>query len=343
MTTTPTASLVRPAPSADLCLAIIARNEQANLPRCLASVSGLVREIVVVDTGSTDSTPEIALNAGARLLRHPWRDDFSEARNVALSMASADWILVLDADEELSPESRPALLPLLACSPALGLRLVVRNLQGPRDLAVHHDIHLTRIFRRDPAIRFEGAVHEQITPSIHRMGGLVLDTELVIIHHGYRSESVQSQDSRLSRNLRILTQAVARDPHDPYLRFQLGSTLKLAGDTVEAARQLELSWSLGAERLDPETRSLLTMRLGQLAMARNQASEALHWSLESLRLDPGNVVSLYLAGLASFTLGDLTQASRLLGQILENPCTNADNMPDIRKLLAACERLLTRT
>ena len=80
---------------------MIVKNEEHFLPNCLASVIGVVDEIVVLDTGSTDRTCEIAISAGARLEHFEWCDDFAAARNAAVSYATGDWVLVLDADEVL--------------------------------------------------------------------------------------------------------------------------------------------------------------------------------------------------------------------------------------------------
>ncbi|MBR5910088.1 MAG: glycosyltransferase family 2 protein, partial [Schwartzia sp.] len=77
----------------------IVRNEAAKLDRSLASLEGAVDEIIVVDTGSSDDTVKIAETHGARVSHFPWQDDFSAARNVSLSKATGDWILVVDADE----------------------------------------------------------------------------------------------------------------------------------------------------------------------------------------------------------------------------------------------------
>ena len=86
-----------------ISLCLIARDEERFLPGCLASVSGVVDEIVLADTGSTDRTVEIARAAGATVVHHAWDEDFSAARNAALAAATGDWILLLDADERLAP------------------------------------------------------------------------------------------------------------------------------------------------------------------------------------------------------------------------------------------------
>src|ERR1035438_2826655 len=96
-------------------LCMIVRNEERNLPRCLDSVRGLAREIVVVDTGSTDATPNIAARYGGGVLSFDFTPvDFAAARNRAIARASSPWILMLDADERLDPAGAPMIETLLA-------------------------------------------------------------------------------------------------------------------------------------------------------------------------------------------------------------------------------------
>ena len=90
--------------SVSLCM--IVKNEADCLSRCLESMKGLVDEIIIVDTGSTDNTVEIAKQYGAVIKTYQWNNDFSQARNYSLSLATKEWILVLDADEYLRPEDK---------------------------------------------------------------------------------------------------------------------------------------------------------------------------------------------------------------------------------------------
>ena len=105
-------------PRISLCM--IARDEAAQLPRCLASVRGAVDEVVLVDTGSRDRTREIAREHGARVESFAWCDDFAAARNASLARASGDWVLVLDADEELPEATRAGLRAALAVHSSAG-------------------------------------------------------------------------------------------------------------------------------------------------------------------------------------------------------------------------------
>src|SRR5665213_294513 len=105
-----------------LALSMIVKNAERHLAGCLQSVQGIVDEIVVADTGSTDSSIEIARQAGARILGIPWENDFAKARNLSLAEVKADWILVLDADERLDTGAAKALSALLADEDAAGFQ-----------------------------------------------------------------------------------------------------------------------------------------------------------------------------------------------------------------------------
>ena len=197
-----------------LSLCLIARNEAKNLPRCLESVRGVVDEIVLVDTGSTDDTVAVAEGHGARVFHLPWADDFAAARNEAVRHARGRWILALDADEALTSEARRALRGLLADERFMAFLLNIRSpLKDARGQAAVINAW-PRLFRNRPDIRYEGRVHEQISPSIARAGGMVAATDLVIDHLGYHQDFTD-QGTKRDRNLELLRQQLAERPDDP--------------------------------------------------------------------------------------------------------------------------------
>ncbi|MCS7301430.1 MAG: glycosyltransferase, partial [Fimbriimonadales bacterium] len=153
-----------------ITLSMIARNEAQYLEACLQSVQGVVDEIVLVDTGSDDATPQIAERYGAKVIRTEWRHDFAAARNIALQHATGDWILVLDADERLTPESKQAILNAVRHPQFAGYYLEILNEIRNGDYFVHR---IVRMFRRLPELRWEGVIHEQITPSIVERKGRI--------------------------------------------------------------------------------------------------------------------------------------------------------------------------
>ena len=168
------------APTVSLCM--IVRNESANLPRCLASVKDSVDELVVVDTGSTDDTPDVAAAFGTRVWHFEWQDDFAGARNTALEHATGDWILHLDADEELAAGLAALVQPCVAAHRRAAFLVNVRSRNGESDLTQFYDSWQVRLFRNRPDFRYELAVHEQIVYAIKRAGLGVVPSPLEIIH-----------------------------------------------------------------------------------------------------------------------------------------------------------------
>lgn len=196
--------------------ALIARNEELSLPRCLASLTGQVDEIIVVDTGSTDRTVEIANEAGATVSHFEWCDDFSAARNHALAMVNSDWILSIDADEELVGNVRECLSGDI-------VRLAIV------DIPTFSKVAAPRLFRIKPGIHWTSPIHEYMVTS-----GELRDCPARLNHYGYTEKA---KPEKLARNIAILERA---DPN-PHILFHLARELLLAGRYEDAlTRGLEL-------------------------------------------------------------------------------------------------------
>jgi tetratricopeptide (TPR) repeat protein len=218
--------------------AMIVRDESTVLADCLGSIQHLVDEIVIVDTGSVDATPEIATRFGAHLHHLAWTGDFAAARNAALDQASSDWILYIDADERLLPIDPAALRAELDRPEQLAC--TVRFI--PRTGFTAYPEY--RLFRRDPRIRFSGLIHESIRPAL---SGLVAAREgyigvsaATLRHVGYDGD----QSHKLDRNEALLRRQIKTDPARAYLWWHLGSVMRDRG-RIDDARQL---WAEGAAR-----------------------------------------------------------------------------------------------
>ena len=198
-----------PAPSLSLCM--IVRNEQSVLSGCLDSVRGLAEEIVIVDTGSSDATSQVAAAHGARILTFDFAvADFAAARNHALANATGRWILALDADERLDRDSAPLVRELIARDENAGYYLERLNLQP--DAKASTTDYVVRLFPNLPAYRYRGRVHETVDASILAGGGRLLRTG-VRIHHDFASDP----EARRRRNLwyiGILNEELAANPKD---------------------------------------------------------------------------------------------------------------------------------
>lgn len=216
-----------------LSLCMIVKNEADCLADCLASVVGVVDEIVVVDTGSTDDSGAIAQGFGARVIPFEWVDDFSAARNESLRHATGDWILVLDADERLEPDHLDRLPKWLGMPNIGGYALNIQNKVKDGEGDNCQLATIFRLFRNRPEIRYEGIIHEQVILSVQRAGFITAGCDLQIVHLGYTSDMMDSRD-KLNRNLGMLERQAELEPDNPYVYFNLGQTLKMMERLDEA-------------------------------------------------------------------------------------------------------------
>ncbi len=222
-----------------LSLCMIVKNEERFLAQCLDSVKDHVDEICIVDTGSTDRTIEIARSYGAKIEEHPWRNDFGWARNKSLNMATRRWVLQLDADEELLPESYEA-LAAIAEAPAHHVGVWIRCNNASNDYAGSGSMShaLVRVFPNDAVMRYRGAVHEFVSIDDSPIGIQAVHSPITILHHGYLQEIV-AERNKGQRNLDIIQGQVEREPEDPFHWFNLGMTAYLMNDNVTALRGFE--------------------------------------------------------------------------------------------------------
>ncbi|HEX4609186.1 MAG TPA: glycosyltransferase family 2 protein, partial [Urbifossiella sp.] len=246
-------------------LTMIVRDEEANLGPCLDSVRDLVDEIVVVDTGSTDRTPEVAAARGARVVTFPWRDDFAAARNAGLDAARGDWVFWLDADERLGPADRARARALFAGLRAENAAYMMRQLSPAEGAAgATTAVDQVRLFRRRPDVRWEYRIHEQILLAVRRTRAAVRTTDVTILHHGYQSAGLR--DRKLDRNTRLLELAHREKPADPVLAFNLAWVYHKADRPADALPLLEFCRRVLRPRVSivPKVYRLLGQTLGRL-------------------------------------------------------------------------------
>ncbi len=274
---------------ARISLCLIAKDEEQLLPGCLASVEGAVDEIVLVDTGSTDRTREIARAAGARVFEQPWREDFSAPRNEAARRATGDWILQLDADERLAPGAAAilraavigavwdvGLLPLHNAE-RLGARLedVVAGTARRGT-----PILLPRLLRNAGGLAWEGVIHEEVDAWLLRRGGKAAQVEAGIVHFGHVAELSSARGKR-GRNLAMLRRSCELEPGRTTPFAYLAGELMDMGELDEARRVAESGWVL-VERQPPArsihrlaaVRALLALEAGDATRALDTADRA---------------------------------------------------------------------
>ncbi len=205
-----------------LALCVIARDEEHFVADCLDSARQFVDEIVVVDTGSTDRTREIARAHGARVEQFVWCDDFAAARNAAIEASTSDWILMLDADERLDPASGPLLRKVIAtvAQDIHGVCPVIEN-RALSGASMSATMAVPRLFPRRRTIRFVGAIHEALANLADRSKTFLRTAaEIRVIHYGYDPEVYQQRDKD-ARNVELLQQGLTHDSDDARLVFFL--------------------------------------------------------------------------------------------------------------------------
>ena len=220
---------------------MIAKNEERDLPKCLDSVRGPAGELIVIDTGSTDGTADIAARYGAQVIPFDFTiADFAAARNCAIAHARGPWILMLDADETLDSASVPAIEKLVAEDRHAGyfLERVNRSAETEKPFTDH----VVRLFPNRPHVRYRGRVHETVDASILAAGGALIRTA-IRIDHTFRAD----RDTRRRKNywyIEILQEEIAADPSD-YSRLDFLAAeyhqLEMFDQAAEVAERIALA------------------------------------------------------------------------------------------------------
>ena len=270
---------------------LIVRNEERFLAGCLASLRGVADETVVVDTGSSDATRQIAVEYGARVFDFPWRDDFSAARNYAIERARGSWILYIDADERVRAGDFEAVKRELADRRMIACTVCFYPITGCTAYREY------RLFRRDERIRFEGAMHETMVPSLRRLveagHGHIGQSSLTLDHLGYDGD----QKHKLERNMRLLLKETAADPDRLFLWWHLGTVYRDLGRTADAIA----TWHKGIRLATASSFRFPEDGLCFIELARllaTQGKDPLPLIERGLALQPGNYMLQWLKGKA---------------------------------------------
>jgi len=278
-----------------LSLSMIVRDEAERLAACLRSVQGFVDEMVVVDTGSSDDTVAIAEGLGATVHRLDWPGDFAPARNQALQWVSGDWVLVLDADEQLRPEAREPLRQLMEQPELLLVNLLRQELgalQSPYS-------NVSRLFRRHPAIRWSRAYHSLVDDSVAELlqrepHWRIADCSTpALLHDGYRPELLSAGNKAARLRSAMEAELLAR-PDDPYACAKLGSLEVAEGQAQRGIELLRRGLQHCPAGAHPERYELL-----------------LHLAMAEAEREPAAAIALYRQALVTPLAPRLTLAARL--------------------------------
>jgi glycosyltransferase involved in cell wall biosynthesis len=225
----------------NISLCMIVKNEEKNLGKCLDSILDYIDEIVIVDTGSTDHTKEIARKYTDKIFDFTWCDDFSKARNYSLSKASNDWVLILDADEIILRFDKKDVSDFILSGPkTIGRIKRINPFEGEKGDSKYIE-RVNRFFNKK-YYSYEGAIHEQVVAADGsncnmRSVGIEVD------HIGYLDEVISSTN-KLERNINLLLKSIKNNPKDAYLHYQIGKSYYKKKDFQKAYESFAESISL---------------------------------------------------------------------------------------------------
>ena len=254
--------------------AMIVKNEEKNIERALSWGKGVVSEQIVVDTGSTDRTVEIAKKMGAEVYFFPWQDDFSLAKNFAISKCRYPWIAMLDADESFSEQDAKKVkdyIALVEKDPKVhGLRTAIADID-PNGQVVSLD-STVRLFRNREDIRYRRAIHEQLClTNGEDFRPANCGNNLTVLHTGYQAE-VLSKKLKEKRNINLLQKELEKNPEEFDLYVYLGMEYAFRKMWREAITQYRKFYAYLPEKAE-NYKAVLAMGLSAHLNALYQLSE----------------------------------------------------------------------
>ena len=207
---------------------IIVKNEEQFLEECLNSIKDLADEIIIVDTGSTDKSIEIAKKFTDKRYTFAWINDFAKARNFSLTKATSDWILIIDSDEVIAKKDHPLIKKLLEETPFHALSIIQRNYtdktQQPlfkatderykeeaKNLPGYVPSEMIRLFRNKKGIAFTSPVHETVIPTMRKLGFKFARTDIPI-HHYQHLKSKEQHEEKLEGYIKLLQEKERKEP-----------------------------------------------------------------------------------------------------------------------------------
>lgn len=221
-----------------LSLCLITKDEEKNIARCINSVKDIVDEIVVVDTGSKDKTVEIAESFGAKIIHVKWEDDFAKARNIAIENAKSDWILFLDADEEIKKEDVGKIRPLLNDDTVEAYILKFVSFLGTNiNNKVTEENYNFRLFRNNGRLRYIYPIHENLRNIEKGEVPVYKKADVTILHYGYLSEILIGK-KKSQRNIGIISEYLLKHPEDKFQHGNLAVEYFNVGEYNKALKHL---------------------------------------------------------------------------------------------------------
>lgn len=228
-----------------ISVCMIAKNEEKHIEECLKRLKPYHYEIVLVDTGSTDHTVEIASKYTDKIFHFEWVNDFSVARNYSFAQASNDWVLVIDCDEYIESVDEKVLWKLMANNPHSIGQFLIRNRFTQDGQTSYENVYVSRFINRK-YYQFEGKIHEQFEPISDNIPKKHFRMPVIAIHVGYDGPEDEMREKSL-RNITLLEEELKTTGPDAYLYYQLGQSCMKLKDYEKAYEWFNLGLSMDVE------------------------------------------------------------------------------------------------
>ena len=271
--------------SSSVSLCMIVKDEEKNIARCLESVRPVVSEIIIVDTGSSDNTRQIAAQFGAKIIEYKWGDDFAKARNYSIRHARSDFVLFLDADEVLDKSSYPFFKNLKRPKEPSSYFAKIVNLTNKDNVQSCAEHFSTRLWTKHHSFKFSGRVHEVLIFTDDALMHRRLISGMTIVHHGYMQDLMRERN-KFDRNLKLLKSAIEDEPGNPFHEYNLGVHYQAMGKMQKALDH----FSIMQEKLEGRKTSYLPFALSYAAAAYNELGlykKAIESALKAINLNKG--------------------------------------------------------
>ena len=278
-----------------LSICMMVKDEEQNLVRCLESLrplrNQLESELIIVDTGSTDSTVALAQTYTGRIYFHPWNNNFSEMRNITISYATGEWIMIMDADEELTDIADILYFfnrkDLQASFGACTFNVINTLSSNKDDEAVFAS---ARLFKNDGIFHYEGIVHNQA-----KWQGKTLKFNTIINHYGYDSTDKDLMEKKFQRTAKLLLEELSQNPNNIYIRYQLAVSYAMHKDLEKGLVEIRKAYTtIFEQNLDPWTTIYVYGRYASLALASKQFEEVEKICLEGIKIEPEYIDLYYI-------------------------------------------------
>lgn len=311
-------------PTLSICMMV--KDEEKNLKKCLESIKRLLEnnfaELIIVDTGSKDRTVEIAREYTDKIYYHDWNNNFSFMRNISISYAKGEWILIIDADEEV--ENSTEIIEVLKLQSLNGFNTIVVYV---KNLSTHNKNQYVvnaspRIFKNDGTFKYEGSVHNQ---PIFQLP--IYYSNISLWHYGYILTDKKLMDKKFKRTSELLLNELEKNPRSLYYNYQLAVTYSMHGDKEEALNTYRNTYKILNELSKKERKKYIYIygAYARESYICRKYDETIDICLEGIELYNKYIDLFYLIGYSYLQINDIDKAL----ESFENYLNLAESQDDI--------------